>query len=272
MSLRTVFILLGIFHCLGSWGQTPDWKKKFVIKKSAISLVDIDNTGKILLSDNSGNLTQYDKNGDSINYYSPTIQGKLSQLEARRSLNIFTFSSDLQLFEILDRFLTPLSTTRFVDPNLGNIKAASLGNNQKLWLYDDTNLSLLQYDYQRNTILQRQALNLVLESPTLPVLEITEYQNTLFVNILDKGIYLFDNQANFIKHLPLKTEQKLCFYGNQLLTLSNGQLLITHYLTESQHSVDLPGNYEKVTAGNDVILFYNSRLIEGYTLPSYLLE
>lgn len=270
MILRAILILLGTFHSLSSGGQSSDWEKKFVIKKNNIGIVDIDNSGKILLADNLGNLTQYNKKGDSTNYYSPSLQGKLSQLEARRSLNIFTFSSDLQQFEILDRFLKPLSTDRFLDPELGNIRAASLGNNQKLWLYDETDFSLIQYDYQRNTILQRQALNLIIETPTLSVLEITEYQNTLFVNIKEKGIYLFDNQANFIKHLQVKTQQKLCFLGNHLLTISNDQLIITDYLTANQSSMDLPGNYEKVSASNEQILFYNRSIIDGYQLPSAL--
>lgn len=272
MTRKAIFIISGLFLHFICLGQSTGWEKIFTIEKANISILDLDNSGKILLADSKGNLTQYDEKGDSVNYYSPTMQGKLSQLEARRSLNIFTFSYDLQRFEILDRFLNPLSSSSLRNPKLGNIKAASLGNNQKLWLYDETDFSLIQYDYQRNTVLQKQALNLIIDDPSLTVLEVTEYQNTVFINIKEKGIYLFDNQGNFIKSLPVLTEQKLSFHGNNLLTTSGDQLLITSYISKKQKAVSLPLENVKLSVGANMILLYGPNKITAYKLPFDLFE
>ncbi|UCS91517.1 hypothetical protein KZP23_12170 [Echinicola marina] len=240
------------------------WKPIFNLKEKEISLVDCDNNGKILIADSRGNLDQYNLLGDSVNHYSPALQGTLVQLESERTLNIFTFSYDLQRFEILDRFMSPLFSGRVNNLELGNIRAASLGNNQKIWLYDETNFSLIQYDYRRNIILQEQSLNLIFEDAFFTILEITEYQNTLFMNVKDKGIYLFDNQANYIGKLDLITEQKLSFSGNNIFTNLGAHLIKTDYLSGKTTSFTSPAPHMKVATHHDLFIFYNSRSLQVF--------
>ncbi|WP_186756396.1 hypothetical protein [Echinicola salinicaeni] len=258
-----IFFLFSL-NSLLSYGQEIKWKAIFDLKEKSISLVDIDNDGKVLIADSRGNLDQYNLSGDSTNHYSPEFQGTLSQLEAGRTLNIFTFSSDLQRFEILDRFMSPRFSSRLNNLELGNIRAASLGNNQKIWLYDETNFSLIQYDYRRNVILQEQSLNLIFDDTYLTITEITEYQNTLFINVQDKGIFLFDNQANYIGKIELITEQKLSFSGNNIYTTSANQLIKVDYLSGKKEIFNVPVQNMKVATYQDLFIFYNSSLLKVF--------
>ncbi|WP_200976259.1 hypothetical protein [Echinicola sp. 20G] len=271
MITRT-FILLVFAGFLSqfSFAQEIQWEKVFEIKIADVQQLDIDNTDKIYLTDSKGNITVYNHLGDSINSYSPTYQGSLSQFEVSRTVNIFTFSKDLQRIEILDRFLAPRFSGRLNFPEFGNIKAASLGNNLKVWLYDETDFSILQYDYQRNTVLQKQTLNLILDEEHLNITEITEYKNTLFINTQSKGIFLLDNQGNYLGDLPFKTSRKLSFNGSYLLTTQKGELILTHFISGTPTRYKAPCNASIVSTGNKIIVFYDGDSIHGYKTPSSL--
>ncbi|WP_215222875.1 hypothetical protein [Echinicola shivajiensis] len=264
MKFWLVFTLAVFLKSLSSYGQEMMWEPIFTLREKEISLVDIDNDGKILIADQRGNLDQYNQSGDAINHYSPEFQGTLSQVEAGRTLNIFTFSYDLQKFEILNRFISPLFSGRLNNLEFGNIRAASLGNNQKIWLYDETNFSLIQYDYRRNEVLQQQSLNLIFEDSNFTIIELTEYQNTLFMNVKDKGIFLFDNQANYIGKLNLITKQKLSFSGNCIFSTSKNQLIQTDYLSGKEKRFNFPTPNMKVSVHRDLFIFYNSHSLQAY--------
>ena len=76
-----------------------------------LSLVSFDTKDQIFASNIQGDIFLFDSKGTQKNYFSPPRQGQLHQLEAAWTVNIFTFSSDLQQYRILDRFLNyPLHT------------------------------------------------------------------------------------------------------------------------------------------------------------------
>jgi hypothetical protein len=181
------------------------------IQLEYLDLASFDTKDQLFISSTSGDIYQFDRSGKGINLYSPERQGRLNQLEAAWTVNIFSFSSDLQEYRILDRFLNPLAENGFLLADINLAKAASLGNNNIVWVWDESDLSLKSLDYIRNTIVQSQPLNLILNSDDLEVLEIREFKNRLFMNIPNAGIFIFDNQGNLIQKIAIKSILKLCY-------------------------------------------------------------
>lgn len=247
--------------------QELEWQRLFTLDFPHIDLLDIDNRDYLYLADQEGNVTVFDQKGDSTNYFSPTFQGKLTQLETSRTTNVFTFSRDLQRIEILDRFLAPVYTSRLNSAEIGNIRAASMGNNLKVWLFDETNLHLLQWDYQRGTILQNQPLNLLIPGNDWTVAEITEYKNTLFVNLSERGIHLLDNQANYIGKLEVTISQKMAFHDHYLVSLQHDKVQVIDYLTGKSRYFDLPVAADKVAVGKNIVVFFTSTQVVAFALP-----
>ena len=244
------------------------------IQLSNLDLISLDTRDQIFASTTSGDVYLYDQKGKQLNLFSPPRQGRLDQVEASWTVNIFTFSADLQEFRILDRFLNPLAENSFLLNDITLPKAATLGNNNVIWVWDESDLSLKSLDYLRNIILQTQPLALLLDSENLSVTEIREFKNRLFVNVPQSGIFIFDNQGNFLQKVNLQLDQRLCFYKENLLWIEEGRLKM-HSL-KSQAIFDLgilPSTaIESVQIGMEIMVFQEGDLVTIYPLPAGLRE
>lgn len=237
-----------------------------------LHLVSLDTRDQLFASNTSGDIYLFDKNGKQLNLFSPVNQGRLHQLEASWTVNVFTFSADLQEYRILDRFLNELSNKQLFSSGINLPKAATLGNNNIIWVWDESDLSLKSLNYRQNQIIQSQPLNLILESENLTVTEIREFKNRLFMNVPESGIYIFDNQGNFLQKVNLKIDQRLCFYRENLFWVERNKLKMYSLGLKAIFNVGtLPTNdvlYLQI--GQDMITFVKEDRIEIYPLPEGL--
>lgn len=237
-----------------------------------LDLISIDTRDQIFASTMTGDIYLFDQNGKQLNLFSPARQGRLSQLEASWTVNIFSFSTDLQEYRILDRFLNPLAENSFLLNDIILPKAATLGNNNVIWVWDESDLSLKSLDYLRNLVLQSQPLNLILNSKNLTVTEVREFKNRLFMNVPESGIFIFDNQGNFLQKTEIKGNQRLCFYKESLFWLEEGNL--KRYDLASRALIDLGQvpipTSTGVQIGREVIVFSEKNQLRVYALPQVL--
>lgn len=204
-----------------------------VIPIANLDLISFDTKDQLFASTLSGDIYLFSKEGKQLNLFSPPRQGRLNQLEASWTVNIFSFSSDLQEYRILDRFLNPLAEKGFPLTDITLAKAATVGNNNVIWIWDESDLSLKSMDYLRNLIIQSQPLNLILKSEELNVSEIREFKNRLFMNVPESGVFIFDNQGNLMRKIDVKGINKLCYYKEHLFWIE-GKNLIALSLTSNE--------------------------------------
>jgi hypothetical protein len=237
-----------------------------------LDLVSIDNKDQIFASNTSGDIYQFNSKGKQLNLFSPTRQGRLHQLEAAWTVNIFSFSADLQEYRILDRFMNQLSEKGFslVDINLA--KAATLGNNNMIWVWDESDLSLKTLDYLRNLIIQSQPLNLILNFDNLEVLEIREFKNRLFMNVANEGVFLFDNQGNFLKKFNIITDQRMCFYREHLLWTQDNHVMAFSISTQTIFKIaQIPAlEYRFMQVGQETLALVEKDKISVYPIPNWI--
>lgn len=263
-----VFII--IFDFFKASGQEIIWNLETVIEFPKLGLLSLDNQGFLFISDFEGNLYQFNENGKQVNNFSPQRQGALTQLEASWTVNIFTFSTDLQEYRILDRFINPVSENRMPMDLISLARAATLGNNNIMWVFDETDLSLKQFDYRRNRILQHQPLNLILEKSSLAVIDIREYQNLVFLNIEGEGVYILDNQGNYLRNIAVDYPQKLSFWKQSLLFLEDGKIAFLDFKSGEQNKYLLPRdiNPKAVMINQQNIFFYNDNQVWIFKRPN----
>ncbi|RZS96644.1 hypothetical protein [Cecembia calidifontis] len=242
------------------------WELESNIDFPRLGLISLDNQGFIFIADLEGNIYQYDRTGKEVNNFSPPRQGALISLEAARTANIFTFSIDLQEYRILDRFINPIAENRVPLDQITLAKSATLGNNNIIWFFDEADLSLKQFDFRIRKVQQQQPLNLILNQSSLDIRDMREYQNLLFLNIRNEGIYILDNQANMIKHLPVMLEQKFSFWKNFLVYVSDGNINLQNFMTGKMETVPLP---ENITVKEVLINQYNVILSDGRNIFIY---
>lgn len=251
-----------------SFGQTQDWQIVNSVKIENLDGFSIDRKDQLFATDRQGNILQYSPDGDSLNSYSPVFRSRIDKLEAYWTVSLFMFSADLQQYELLDRFLRPLSEIQLGESDLGVIRFATIGNGNVLWLINETKLTLAKWDYRRNTMLQEQPLALVLPNPTIHVRDMAERKNLLFVQLQGEGVFIFDNQGNPIKHLSSIPDADLFFTEDFIFYIHQNQIHKVSYVTEETIHVNLPDTtYKKIgVAGYRVFLATDSQ-IDIYKMP-----
>ena len=267
MKKSSLIFIFSLFCFQWSLAQSELWEKPIEIKIDRLSQISLDNQGFIFATNQEGNIYQYTANGELVNNFSPSRQGKIDQIEAAWTVNIFTFSVDLQEYRILDRFLNPISENKIQQKDISLARAATLGNNNIIWIYDESDFSLNQFDHRRNQILQKQPLNLILTNSILQIQEIKEYQNLVFLKIKDEGVTILDNQANFIKTLSILDEQRLSFWKENVLTVEEQALRITNYQNGKSSEFKIPEYLDshQVLISTQSVVFYNKESL--YIFP-----
>ncbi|MCR9083581.1 MAG: hypothetical protein NXH89_14235, partial [Cyclobacteriaceae bacterium] len=242
------------------------------IEINGLDQVSMDNQDQIFISSRQGDLYLYDSKGNRLNYFSPPRQGRINQLEAAWTVNFFTFSEDLQEYRVLDRFLNPIAEHNFFDASINLAKAATFGNNNIVWVWDESDLSLKRMDYLRNLVLDAQPLPLLTDSKNLNILEMREFKNRLFVLAPEEGVFVFDNQGNLIRQINLKQVPNLCLYKDYLLWIENNYLntycLSTKAIFKLFEVKDSKAS--KVVVGNTKLLLVEGDKVKIYNMPTLL--
>lgn len=225
--MRLALFLLTFLLPLFASAQSPEKLGVPIaeVELENLDLISFDTKDQLFASTISGDIYLFSAEGKQLNLFSSARQGRLSQLEAAWTVNIFSFSADLQEYRILDRFLNPLAEKGFSLADITLAKAATLGNNNVVWIWDESDLTLKSLDYRRNLIVHSQPLNLILNSENLEVAEIREFKNRLFMNVPNSGVFIFDNQGNLMRKVEVKGINKLCYYQEHLLWIEQGKLL-----------------------------------------------
>lgn len=272
--MKTFLVIILMFLPIITFGQIQDDLGQAISEISVknLDLVSFDNRDQIFASNTSGDIYQYNSNGKQLNLYSPTRQGRLHQLEAAWTVNIFSFSADLQEYRILDRFMNLLAEKGFFLADINLAKAATLGNNNMIWVWDESDLSLKTLDYLRNIIVQSQPLNLILNSDNLEVLEIREFKNRLFMNVANEGIFIFDNQANFLRKINIITDQRMCFYNEHLLWIQDEQVMAFSISTQETFKIAQipPKDYRYMQVGQETLALVEKDKINVYRIPEWI--
>jgi hypothetical protein len=270
---KLIWILLLCIPILAhSQGRFEGQNPIAILPISQSDLISIDTRDQIFISKKNGDILLFDQTGKQLNLFSPPRQGRLQQLEASWTVNIFSFSEDLQEYRILDRFLNPLSEGNFLLNEITLPKAATLGNNNIIWVWDESDLSLKSFNYLQKQIVQSQPLNLILDPQNLVVREIREFKNRLYLNIPESGIFIFDNQANFIQKLPIRINQRLCIYKDRIFWIDQNNL--KSYSIRTQEESDLGklpiAQASSIQIGQEILIFQTSSDLQIYELPEAL--
>lgn len=249
--------------------QSTEWQLISSVSPGVIDQLSTDRNSHVFIADRAGNIRQYNSAGDSVNVYSPAFRAKLTNLETQWTVSLFLFSADLQQFELLDRFLRPITTASVRDHGLGVIRQATLGNGNVIWMVDETRLSLVKWDYRRQVILQEQPFSLILDNDFHSILNIAERKNLLFLHSKDKGVLIFDNQANLVSRLPGISDTELYFSDDFAYYLDGSKAYRIAYTSNETESFDLPNTtYQKIAVSPTRILLSTGTRVDIFKKPA----
>jgi len=201
--------------------------------------VSLDRNHHIYISDLDGNINKFNSVGDLLLNYSPQKIGKISLLEGWFSVRVFAFYQDYQEFLYLDRFLTPTPVYTITQDLVGFARVATLGNDDNIWILDDSDISLKKLDKNVQFLILNVQLNTVLKDPDHDINFMREYQNQLFINNANEGIMVFDNLGNY-KYLIHEPGLKYFnFLNDEIYYYLDSTVIFHHLYTQKKRSIEV---------------------------------
>lgn len=264
-------LLVFLSHVL--YGQDISWKTPLgQINLQSLDQVSIDTRDQIFASTITGDIYLLNKSGEEINFFSPPRQAKLQQLEASWTVNIFSFSADLQEYRILDRFLNPLAEKTFLQNDIYLPKAATLGNNNIIWVYDESDFSIKGLNYLQNQLIQSQPLNLILATEQLNILDIKEYKNRVFIAVAGTGLFMLDNQANLLQKISIPDIQRISLFREMIFWIEDQKLLSYNMNTTEEYNWgEIPvKNTQFIHFGQEILVFQTPGKLQIFAIPQEL--
>ena len=211
------------------------------------SAASVDRRGTLYLADKDNNLRQLTTAGQPLNTYSPPQPGHVAVLEAWNQNSVLVFYDDRQQVLLLDRFLAPLSEIRLADYVDGTVRTATLAPDGLLWLLDESNLVLREFDPQALRLVQNTPLDLLIGRSRPDFRFLRQYQNNIYLVDRTSGIFVFDNLGNYRKKLPFTGLDFVTFRGDELAYLSGGQLHFFHLYNLTERTQPLPADLDATT-------------------------
>jgi hypothetical protein len=247
------------------------WALVKTLTLPSASAASIDRRGTLYLADRDNNLRQLSRDGQPLNTYSPPQPGHVAVLEAWNQNSLLVFYDDRQQVLLLDRFLAPLSEIRLADYIDGTVRTATLAPDGLLWLLDESNLVLREFDPQALRLVQNTPLDLLIGRSRPDFRFLRQYQNNLYLVDRTTGIFVFDNLGNYRKKLPFPGLDFVTFRGDELVYLGGNQLHFFHLYNLTERTQSLPPGLDATTVrqvllGDQYAYFVTAKGIAIYQL------
>ncbi|GGE96132.1 hypothetical protein GCM10011383_03610 [Hymenobacter cavernae] len=216
------------------------WKLVRTIKLARPGAASLDRRGNFYVADEQDNIHQYGPDGQTLNTYSPPQPGHTAQIEAWNSAKILLFYDDRQEIVLLDRFLISIAKVRLTDFVDGSIRVATLAPDDRLWLFNESDLTLRQFDPGPQRLTLSTPLDLIIGRSKPDFRFLRQYQNNLYLVDRTSGIFVFDNLGNYRKKLPFTGLNNVGFKEDELYYLVGNQLHFFHLYAFNERDVPLP--------------------------------
>ncbi len=205
----------------------------------------INRGGALFVGDARGAVRAHDTTGRVTHNFSPPRVAEVAALDAGQNLRVFCFYRDLQEYQLLDRFLTPLpgyeKPTRIAPDEAGFARLAALAQDGQLWLFDDTDFSLKKYNPVTRRVSLHVPLELVLAGQDPLFVALREYQNLVFLHDGRGSVLVFDNAGNFRNKIAAEATGPVGFFGDELYFTRDGSIHFVHLYNGTTRLMPLPG-------------------------------
>jgi hypothetical protein len=92
------------------------------------------------------------------------------------------------------------------------------------------------------------------------------------MNVANEGIFIFDNQGNFLRKIKIITDQRLCFYKEHLLWIQDNYVMAFSISTQAILKIaQIPSiDYHYMQVGQETLALVEKDKINVYPLPNWI--
>ncbi|WP_310394585.1 hypothetical protein [Hymenobacter sp.] len=247
------------------------WTFVRLVKLPNPGAASLDRRGALYVADADNNLRQYSAEGLLLNTYAPTQPGHVAQVEAWNVSSTLVFNDDRQQLILLDRFLAVITEVRLADYLDGTVRAATLAPDNRIWLLDESDLVLREFDPANLRLVKNTPLDLIIGRSRPDFRFLRHYQNNVYLVDRTTGVYVFDNLGNYRKKLPFAGLSTVGFRGDELYYFDAGAFHFFHLYSLAERRVALPagvvpGEVRQVLVGESYAYIFTAQGVAVYQL------
>ena len=203
----------------------------------------IDKTGNVFISNTRGEVRKYNSLGELLATFTPQQPSAIGSIEAWQMLRVFVFYNKSQQYIFLDRLLNASQPQLLKDVIHGFASQATTGEDNSLWLINETSLALEKYDLRTGRQLMSTDLTLFLDKD-FQFLGLKTYQNKVYISMGTQGMLVFDAFGSFIQKLPFDNVTHFNFYNDELYYLDEHHIHFYNLYTFQERFIKFPANTE----------------------------
>lgn len=194
--------------------STNNWKVIKTIKKKAES-ISTDRLGNFYLI-STNDIWLYNNKGDSIAAFNSRKYGDISHVDTTDPYKILVFFRDYGLILFLDNYLS--ENGEAIDlQELGydQVTMACQSRETGFWIYDQLKQKAFHLNDNFKQIHETVNLSQWFQRRIMPS-GMIEFNNQLFLNEKESGIYVFDHFATYLKRIAIKEVDRVQLLENRI--------------------------------------------------------
>lgn len=157
-------------------------------------------------------------------------------------MNILVYHRDFQSIEVLDRSLSTIGTIDLTALGYQDIPLIAHAQDDLIWIYDNEAARIKKIDARGEEL--NTSVNLAasfgIENPTF----LLARNNFLILSDSVKGIYIFDNYAQFYQKISIHGVHKVQFVSGKILYYKEGKIHSVDLKSLSREEIALPDTEE----------------------------
>lgn len=197
-----------------------------------------DDYGSIYLYKNKDlSFTKYDSLGTQLGKLMLTFPYKIQSVN--NPLNIVMFSENAQEIKFIDQNLNEIQKIN-LSTTFGFVKAVYAEDLQYAWMIDDSNKTLIQYNFRSSSTISSFPFNINLQS----LKDFLVYNNKIYI-LRENTFEVYNTKATLLYTSPISNARKLrrinndiLIFGNQTVHQFDGKNLSEIFKNESAKLVD----------------------------------
>jgi hypothetical protein len=218
----------------------------------------------------SDRIIKYSPQGDSMFYYCNKLLGEIDQLEVSLALRPLIFYKNSNQIIITDNTLSaqinqtiPLEQLDWQQVT----RIASSFNDNKVWLFDQSNFELLLVSRQLNIEQRSGNLLQIINLDSIEAKQIKEYQNKIFLNNPKNGIHIFDLFGTYYNTIHLTGLDDFELYNNYIVSFRNDSICFYNTIAFTETTIPTPlSDFVSITLKNELLYILRSGMVYRYKI------
>jgi len=234
------------------------------IRQEGITDAADDLQGNLYISTKEGAIVKFDSSFHELISYAAEKTIPVTSIDVSNRFRIFGFYRNDQSYIILDQSFRKLNENSFDPRIIGSGVAACLAADEMIWIFDELDFSIKKLNPSLNQIVINVRMPMVTGADHYSIIQMETYQNRLYVNNSEDGVYVFDGFGNFLKKLRISTNHLFHIFREKLYYIDHSTVKAIHIYTHEIEIVpgikDIKGLLTTLIFTHQVLLVYQDSI------------